>query len=104
MENIIEQDFKIQCLDEQDLNKKKIELRRSSYQGLFMNEDGTHNIEHSKNQIPRYGEYINTYNGIVMRIIDVVETRDHKGVFSDEKNRSCVSVVEAQKIVFSLSL
>lgn len=102
MENVIEEQFVFQCSDEQEINRKRIEIRRSAYQGLIRNSDGTHNIEHRKNEVPRYGEYINTYNGIVMRIIEVIETRDHKGVFVDEKNRTCVSVVQAQNIIFKL--
>lgn len=102
MENIIEDQFEIKCSDDQEINKKRIEIRKSAYQGLIRNSDGTHNIEHKKNEIPRYGEYINTYNGVLMRITEVLEIRDHKGVFVNEKNRTCVSSVFAQSIIFKL--
>lgn len=48
MENVIEDQFQIKCLDEYEINRKRIEIRKSAYQGLIRNSDGTHNIEHKK--------------------------------------------------------
>jgi hypothetical protein len=86
---------------EWDSHDKAIELRRFFFQGMFRNSDNTHLVCSSKVNLPEPGDNMYDYNGRFFRIVEIIEVRDHKGVFNHEKNRPKISKVKAIPVKYA---
>lgn len=83
------------------IKKAEIESRRRLFQGIFRNEDKTHLVFSEKEIIPKAGDNMQDYNGRFFRIVEILETRDHKGIYKDEANRQKISLVKVVPVVFT---
>lgn len=89
--------------NEEDMDKRVREIRRSAYQSLTQQDNGSHNVVHGKNEIVESGQYMISHKFKVLKISEVISTWDHKGVFSDESKRTKVTNVRAIPVVFNLT-
>ena len=84
-----------------DHRQKTIELRKRLFQGMFRNPDNTHLVFSEKIILPQPGDNMLDYNGRYYRITEILEVRDHKGVYKNEANRQKISKVKAIPIIFT---
>ncbi|MDV3470875.1 hypothetical protein CMU02_09050 [Elizabethkingia anophelis] len=94
METTIQDAHHIKCIDKQDLDKKRDQIRRSAFQGMFKNDDGSHNLIHDKSIYPKEGDYFLCYRGFINIVSEVGETRNHKGIFEKEEDRKKITPVK----------
>jgi len=83
-----------------DSYEKSKQMRRSLFQGMFRNPDNTHLVFSEKIVLPKAGDNMLDYNGRFYRIIEILEVRDHKGIYKNEANRQKISRVKAIPIIF----
>lgn len=71
---------------------------KQTYVGMFKYEDGTHSVLSDNDKLPKEGDIFRDYNGRLKKITKIFEVRDHKGIFTSEKNRPKISIVSCDDI------
>ncbi|TDX83943.1 hypothetical protein [Epilithonimonas xixisoli] len=94
--------LEIKVQDEQEQMKQVMFLKQGAYYGMTQYEDKSHSIVHEKVDHPKTGDIMFDYKQRMMQILEIIETRDHRGVFETEAKRKKISIVTARPVVFLL--
>ena len=81
---------------------KMREMRRGSYQGVFKYDNNTHSVVHPSSISLSTENTMIDVRGNILKITKILESRPHKGVYVNEKNREKITIVNAIPVVFTL--